>query len=149
MHYLWSKILEIIDNDDVLFCGTVLGCQPSGKNSKVLGKKWSKKSKRMIGSMRNNAEVDQYKTTTIIQLGAIMGQKRFKGPIPKEIKLGLVARVINKNWRRDVDTILFSDILQNAGVIENDRQLRFKVIYGLDTDQNNPRIEFYLIKLEE
>lgn len=149
MHYLWKSILDTIKDEDVLFCGTVLGCQPSGKNQKLLGKRWSKKSNRMIGSMRDSDEVKNYKTTSIIQLGSLMGRKKFKGPIPKEVKIGLVALVINKNWRRDTDTILFSDTLQSSGLIENDRQIRFKVINGLITDQTNPRIEFYLIKLEE
>ena len=135
MHYLWSAILNIIKTEDVLFSGTVLGHMPSGKNNYRLADK----------KMFLDSKVSYYKTSFMLQMGALMGRRGVREPFGMEV--GLIAQVVNQNWRRDVDTILFCDLLQKAGVVENDRKIRFKVINGIDVDGKNPRVEFYLIKL--
>jgi len=134
---LWSKVISHIKAEDVLFSGTILDHQPSGKNNyRLSGKRMFKKD-----------EVKNYETYFMIQMGSLMARQKFRDPIDKKILVALIARVYNKNWRRDVDTILFCDLLQRSGVLENDRQIRLKLIDGIECDAKNPRIEFFIVKI--
>ena len=65
----------------------------------------------------------------------------FAGPVR------LTVRAFYKDNRRDLDTALLHDCLQNQGVILNDRQIKELHAYRL-LDRLNPRVEFELEELE-
>lgn len=79
---------------------------------------------------------------------AIVLNKVNKITKPFEGVLALIAKVYYQSFRRDVDTILFCDLLQKYGIVKNDRQIRMKVIDGIDIDERDPRVEFGLYRLD-
>lgn len=66
---------------------------------------------------------------------------RRANPKDKPILLRASVRAFYQSWRSDLDVELIWDLLQEAGVIDNDRWIREKHVYGLEVDPKNPRIE--------
>ncbi len=132
---------------DLLFWCEVPGQLPSGKNNYALsGRRMFKKSK----------VTDYEKMCATVLQQRMIHHKEFglEFPVPSKsgrdrIQVALVAQVWFQDMRRDVDTILLCDILQKAGVIENDRMIRMKIINGVDIDKNNPRVEFGLFRINK
>lgn len=79
----------------------------------------------------------------IILKGIFEIKEPFKGT------LALQAKVYFRDFRRDLDTILFCDLLQKHGIVENDRSIRIKILDGINVDKVNPRIEFRLFQIYE
>lgn len=145
----WLDLIkEFGRNHELLFYGEVLGHLPSGKNNyRISG-----------GRIYRTQEVTRYEESFVRQCANLKNKHRFKrtiqayegqGKEEKRILLGLVANVYFHSWQRDVDTILFCDLLQKAGIIENDRMIRVKLINGCEVDPKNPRIEFALLRLND
>ncbi|MCI0443012.1 hypothetical protein L0152_07320 [bacterium] len=66
----------------------------------------------------------------------------------KEIteNIALICRIYYGSRRSDLDESLIMDLLQKAGVIANDRQIRVKVISGF-VDPTNPRAEIEIWRI--
>lgn len=133
----WEALLKVfLENHELLFSGVVLGHMPSGKNNYVLGK----------GGLRKNEEVVSYQSHAISQLRVLKRKNdnlsTIMGPV------AMVTNVVNQSFRRDLDTILICDLLQDAGIVKNDRLIRMKLMNGIDVDKKNPRVEIRLFSLE-
>lgn len=121
--------------------GEILGHLPSGKNNYRIGNSLGKK---IIFKDKN---LHLYEQHFYLQALALSQKNKIKKPITGT--LALVAKVWFQSFRRDVDTILFCDLLQKSGLIKNDRMIRLKVIDGVHIDSKNPRVEFCLYGMEE
>ena len=62
-------------------------------------------------------------------------------PLQDSARLYFNATVYQENMRRDLDCELLPDLLQNAGLINNDRLIWVKH-YERKIDKENPRVEF-------
>lgn len=131
----WLELVKIFaQRHDLLFCAEIEGGLPSGKNNyRISGR-----------GMFRNRKVINYEDHFLTELMVLKLKKRHK--MIKD-PVALVAQVWFKDMRRDVDTILLCDLLQKGGVIENDRQIRIKLINGLELDDKKPRVEFGLYRL--
>ena len=114
-----------------------MGHLPSGKNKYKIG------NKRLY---KDDVETKVYEKDFFYQIKNIMIRNKIFKPIEDE-ELALVATIYFRDFRRDVDTILFCDLLQKYGVIKNDRSIRVKCLDGLLVSKSNPRIEFSLFKI--
>lgn len=72
----------------------------------------------------------------------------FRQRIGLVVDVALTVYVYYPNRRHDVDAELLCDVLQKAGVIKNDRQIRVKHFDGTILDKNNPRVEWEIETLE-
>lgn len=139
---VWSRIhQEVTASCEFLIGGTIYGHLPSGKNNY-----------RMDGQMLfKHKKVGQYENDFAKQIGSlkrgfptVMSERNGK----KECLI-LMIKVFFRDYRRDVDTILFCDLLQKSGIIENDRCIRVKIIDGIEIDPKDPRVEFRLYRINE
>ena len=106
--------------------GTVLGEPASKANSRQL--KWNFKAKRNF--LVKSDKAIAYRVSALEQI------KPPATPILGDVSL--TAKIFYASRRPDLDESLIMDILQEAGVIKNDRQIKIKHIYwGLD--KANPR----------
>jgi len=119
--------------------GTVYGHLPSGKNNYSLG------SSRIFKT--NKGGMKDYEKSFAIQAIILKGIFEIKEPFKGT--LALQAKVYFRDFRRDLDTILFCDLLQKHGIVENDRSIRIKILDGINVDKVNPRIEFRLFQIYE
>jgi Holliday junction resolvase RusA-like endonuclease len=87
-------------------------------------------------------ELKVYERNFNYQILAMRAQRKMPTKPCPPVPVALIAKVFFHSWRRDVDTILFCDLLQKTGVIENDRLIRIKHIDGTKIDKDNPRVEF-------
>lgn len=127
--------------EDVILRGVIKGHLPSGKNNYVLSD----------SRMYRAPEVMAYEQAFIYQANLLRVKNKLTQPVPahthngkRPVWLGLIAQVFFQSYRRDVDTILFCDLLQKSNIIENDRMIRVKLINGAVIDKKNPRVEFEL-----
>lgn len=132
----WHRLTETcLQSSELIVQGTVNGYLPSGKNNYLIC------GNRMI----KKTEVKDYEEWAGIQLLSIKNKKKLN---QEEGNVALVASVWFQSFRRDVDTILFCDLLQKTAFIKNDRCIRIKMINGVDVDKKNPRVEFALYRLK-
>ena len=122
--------------------GEILGHLPSGKNNYEIKKSWKSGKLTLVKHGLRQYEKDFAKQALVLAV-----RNKLKAPISGA--LALVAKVWFHSFRRDVDTILFCDLLQKSGLIKNDRMIRLKVIDGVHMDAKNPRVEFCLYGMEE
>lgn len=133
----------------LVFYGEIPGHLPSGKNQYIIGRGGGGK-----GTLRKHPDLLAYEQIAFYHLRRLMGSNGLKGPIlgtedGERVHLALACQVWFQSYRRDVDTILLCDILQKAGVVENDRMIRMKLINGVDVDPERPRVEFGLYRVPE
>lgn len=124
-----------------IFSGVIHGHLPSGKNNYKLGESLGKKI------IFKDKSLKDYEDHFMIQASVLVKKICLKIPITDDF-LALDAKVYFRDFRRDVDTILFCDLLQKSGIIKNDRMIRFKIIDGRHVDKKNPRIEFTLYRID-
>ena len=79
--------------------------------------------------------------------------KQFAKHLPKELKdvsfegdLLLVANIYYSSWRPDLSDELLCDLLQDNGVVRNDRQFMEKFLSRLK-DAENPRVEAWIYQI--
>lgn len=133
-----NQFLEINQNVNLLIEGVIYGNEPSGKNNyRVSGN-------RLV---KTNPELLRYEQDAELQLIVLKARNKIKQHV--EGDTALYAKVYFRDRRRDVDTILFCDLLQRCGIVKNDREIRIKIIDGSIIDSKNPRIEFKLFKIAE
>lgn len=124
---------------ELVIDGVMPGHLPSGKN------------KYRIGNGRffkNDPETIEYEAVFEQHAGLIRAAQKDLSEQDKD-RYALVAKIFFRSFRRDVDTILFCDLLQKNQVIHNDRQIRIKLLDGVNIDKENPRIEFQLYRIVE
>lgn len=131
----WLEVVKIFSRmNELLVHGEIFGHLPSGKNNyRIVGK-------RMI----KDINVSAYERDAIPQLTVL---KNRTGVKDIDFDVALIAKVWFRSHRRDVDTILFCDLLQKSGIIKNDRSIKIKIMNGVDVDPKNPRVEFGLLRL--
>lgn len=95
----------------------------------------------------NKRGVKDYEDDFAMQ--ALVLKVKFQIKEPFKDVLALQAKIYFRDFRRDLDTILFCDLLQKHGIVENDRSIRIKILDGINVDAVNPRIEFRLFKIYE
>lgn len=112
----------------------------------ILGNLQSKaNSRRMIrpGLVIKSKKALEYVDSALMQLKAPMRSRQpFTKPVACEFTVYYVSR------RSDLDTSLMRDILQEAGVYLNDRQIE-EVHEYKHFDKTNPRVEILVYELEE
>ena len=114
-----------------LWTATILGEPASKANSRQLGKTW--KGKPII---RKSAKALSYREFALYQIA------RPKEPFTEEVTL--FATIYYRTQRPDLDESLIMDILQEAGVVKNDRLIREKHIYHA-IDKDNPRADLFVV----
>ena len=125
---------------EIALSGVIFGHLPSGKNNYRIGER----------GMFKNQKVLAYEQIFYPQMNLLKTKAKYKLEETKRSPVyALVANIFFRDMRRDVDTILFCDLLQKSGVIGNDRSIRVKILFGVQVDPKNPRIEFILLKLKE
>lgn len=119
---------------------TILGAPMSLKNQKKIGKR----------RMYNSSEYQAWAQSFALQIPAdvrglcLGGRAKPKGPATL---LRAIVSVWYADWRPDVDVEGIWDILQTMRVVENDRWIREKHIYGAHVDAVNPRVEITIEEL--
>lgn len=84
-----------------------------------------------------------FESSAILQLQAMFRRRK-----PLTGDLVIECTIYYPNKRQDLDASLVFDVLQKAGVIENDRQLReHHLFHGID--KLNPRAEIAIWKREQ
>lgn len=115
--------------DTTMVVLTIYGVLASGKNSRIItrtkaGRMMSIKSERAQGFRNDFLKQIPY-----------WAKKGLEGDI------ALTARIYYPSRRSDLDDTLLCDLIQEAGIILNDRQIKEKHLYGY-VDPKNPRVEF-------
>jgi len=136
---------KIYTDKSFLLKGVIDGHLPSGKNKyRLSGQRWFKAKELVL-----------YENYALIQLASLVRKSPIQNQLPLKFDskkenehLGLAVEIYFQNYRRDVDSILFCDVLQKAGIVENDRAIRWKFIFGL-VDAKNPRIEFGIFYIKD
>lgn len=131
-----SQYLE--KNVELILQGTILGHLPSGKNQYGISKK----------SLYKQAPIVGYEKDFLPQAQVLKNKYKIRQPL-EDIVVGIYAKIYFRDYRRDVDLILFCDLLQKSLILKNDRIIRVKFIDGIHVDKVNPRIEFELYDLHE
>lgn len=125
--------------------GVILGVLPSMKNSRVIGR-ISQRGRGRFGKKRpilmKSVAARNYVESALPQIPLFM-RKNFDQDV------ALTVFVYYPNRRHDVDCELLCDVLQKAGVIKNDRQIRVKHFYGHLLDKINPRVEWKIEVLKK
>lgn len=115
----------------------------------ILGQPYSKANSRKLVAVRQagqpmrpmfikSEEARAYEQHALAQLA------KLRPPRPIAGDLSFVCMVWYESRRPDLDTSLIEDVLQKAGIIENDRQLREKHLYWrLDPRQPRALIELH------
>jgi Holliday junction resolvase RusA-like endonuclease len=133
---LWDKInLLFLDHFSIIFDATIDGHLPSGKNNYKLSGK----------TMYKSSEITNYEKSFFYQIPKFKQKWKIIDPIESDV--AIICKVVFRDRRRDVDTILLCDLLQKFKVIKNDRQIKLKVINGIDVDKIKPCVNFALFKL--
>lgn len=134
-----SSFLGINLKSEKLAEGVIYGHLPSGKNNYEIGfRRMFKTDKRGVITYEKDFETQ-----------AVVFKYKNKIKEPFSGSLALQAKIYFRDFRRDLDTILFCDLLQKHGIVENDRSIRIKILDGINVDSKNPRIEFRLFKIYE
>lgn len=117
---------------------TLKGKLYSKSNSRKLVTNWKTKKPMFIKSGGALKTTEDY---------ILQAKEQYKGE-PLKGELWLYAKIYYKDRRPDLDDSLLCDILQAAGVIENDRMIFHKELHK-DFDKDNPRVEVRLETMEE
>lgn len=133
---MWQNLNKIIESEhEIIFSGEIFGHLPSGKNNyRISG-----------GRLFRNIKITIYEHSFMPQIYLLKTKNKCIKPISCDVIIA--AQIWFKDHRRDVDTILFCDLLQKYGIIENDRQIKMKLINGMEIDKKDPRIDFKLYRL--
>lgn len=102
--------------------------------SKANARKFAKMSDGRIISIKSDA-ARAYEQSAVMQLKSIFGRRQ-----PLKGELAIEATIYYPTQRQDLDASLVFDVLQKAGVIGNDRQLREHHLFH-SIDKENPRVE--------
>lgn len=132
--FMSSPDPDIIDEDEWDWTQEVKGEPASKSNSRrlirVKGKTRVIKSEKAL----------RYKEEFLSQVKAL------EDPIEGDVELGVVVWYATR--RPDLDVSLIMDLLQDAGVIKNDRQIKIIRAYH-QLDRENPRAVIGLRKISE
>ena len=127
--------------------GTILGVLPSMKNSRTLGRVRRKNAAFNFGQKAyrpifiKSAAARQFVQDALRQID-------WRQRVGLCSDVALTVYVYYPNRRHDVDCELLCDVLQKAGVVKNDRQIRVKHFDGVKLDKENPRVEWEIETLE-
>jgi Holliday junction resolvase RusA-like endonuclease len=116
--------------------GTIQGTLPSMKNQRQIARNRKTKAPMLIKSAKARAYVG-------LALSQILHRER----VNCVADVALTAYIYYPDRRHDVDGELLCDILQQAQVVKNDRQIRVKHFEGY-IDKLNPRVEWQIETLE-
>lgn len=114
--------------------------KPAAVSFTILGNLQSKSNSRKLVPTKNGMRSIKSPAAQKFQQQALL-------QIPAAARVGyeqdvvLAATIYYQSRRNDVDDTLLCDILEHAGVVKNDRQIRLKLIDGRETDSENPRVE--------
>lgn len=120
--------------------GTIQGKLVSKANSRMAVPGRTKTGKAFTRFIKSQSALD-FEQSALWQLKKIVGRQK-----PLSGELGLEATVYYESRRPDLDVSLLMDVLEHAGVYDNDRQLHEICTYK-KYDKENPRVEFSVYKL--
>lgn len=99
----------------------------------------------------------QNPNVTLPSKGCVSFAREFMRQLPTymaNLKMGSLEQplkatinVFYQSYRSDVDVEYVYDLLQEAGVVANDRYIRVKHVDGRFVDKNNPRVEITIEEL--
>lgn len=127
--------------------GTILGILPSMKNSRTIGQIRRKRSAFRLGHKPYRPILIKSAAARQFVINA-MRQINYMQRVGIVVDVSLTVYIYYPNRRHDVDAELLCDVLQKAGVVKNDRQIRVKHFDGTVLDKKNPRIEWEIETLE-
>lgn len=120
--------------------GVIEGKLVSKANSRMAVPGRTKAGKTFTRFIKSQSALD-FEQSALYQLKRIVGKKK-----PLTGELGLEVTVYYESRRPDLDVSLLMDVLEHAGVYENDRQLHEILAYK-KYDKLKPRVEFTVYQL--
>jgi Holliday junction resolvase RusA-like endonuclease len=124
-----------------LWQGTILGNPESKANSRRQVLRRSKRTGKSYVASIKSAKAESYSTAAVLQLKPL----RPREPIAEDVSL--TCHIWYADRRHDLDESIICDALQQAGIIENDRAIRQKHIFGY-VDKHRPRAVIVLERVE-
>lgn len=108
---------------------------------KIAGAPPSMKNSRRLVTIRGQARFIRSSKALDWEQGALLQIPKSKvGLLPAKTPLRLTATIFYPSLRQDLDDGLLCDVLQRAGVVDNDRYL-FEKVLRREVDKKNPRVE--------
>jgi Holliday junction resolvase RusA-like endonuclease len=120
--------------------GTILGKLVSKANSRRAVPGRTKTGKTFNRYIKSESALD-FEQSALWQLKKIVGNKK-----PLQGELALEVTVFYESRRPDLDISLLCDVLEKAGVYENDRQIH-QIVATKMYDKENPRCEFIVYEM--
>jgi Holliday junction resolvase RusA-like endonuclease len=115
-----------------LWQGTILGQPASKSNGRQIVLRRSRKTGKTYKSPIKSDAALNYVDSALWQLKSLKPRE----PIGEDVSL--TCHIWYEDRRSDLDESLVMDVLQAAGILQNDRQIRQKHIFGY-VDKHRPR----------
>jgi Holliday junction resolvase RusA-like endonuclease len=120
--------------------GTILGKLVSKANSRRAVPGRTKTGKTFNRYIKSESALD-FEQSALWQLKKIVGNKK-----PLQGELALEVTAFYESRRPDLDISLLMDVLEKAGVYENDRQIH-QIVATKMYDKETPRVEFLVYEM--